>query len=374
MQHTPLKLVVAAGGTGGHLFPAIAVAEALQRLTQGSCSLDFIGTPTRIESRVVPQAGYRFHTIPATGLRKTLSLSTIAFVINTVRSIARSRALLRSAKPDAVLCTGAYISYPVGMAAAFLGIPVFLMESNVYPGKAILQLASRAHTIFTSFEESTAHFPLHTRARIRVVGNPVRSSLSALPTPQQARVSFGLAPDKPTVLCFGGSLGANSINAAMETALPTLANAGIQCLWQTGSSYTPSPELVRRTGASVHQFIDNMGTAYAAADVAICRAGATSIAELCATGTPSILVPYPHAANNHQEGNALAMQQHHAALMLDDRTLGNQLAPKVVALVDNAQQIATMRTNALALANTHADTAIAKYIMDEVQAYHKHEK
>lgn len=374
MQHPPLKFVVAAGGTGGHLFPAIAVVEALQRLTHGSCSLDFIGTATRIESRVVPQAGYRFHTIPATGLRKALSLSTLVFAVNTIRSLVRSRALLRTLQPDAVLCTGAYLSYPVGIAAALLRIPVFLMESNVYPGKAILQLATKAHTIFTSFEESTPHFPLRARARIRVVGNPVRSSLSSLPTPQQARVFFGLDPNKPTLLCFGGSLGAASINTAMEHALAVLADAGIQCLWQTGASYTPSPELVKRTGASVHQFIDNMGAAYAAADIALCRAGATSLAELCTTGTPSILVPYPHAANNHQEGNALAMQEHHAAAVLHDRTLGDKLAPMVLDLLHNTQQLATMRANALALATANADTVIAEHIIHEVQAQRKHEK
>lgn len=369
MQHSTLKLVVAAGGTGGHLFPAIAVVEALQRLTHNSCSLDFIGTATRIESRVVPQAGYRFHEIPATGLRKTPS-GVLSFVLNTVRSLVRARGLLRTLQPDAVLCTGAYLSYPVGIAATHLRIPVFLMESNVYPGKAILQLAPKAHTIFTSFQESTQHFPQSSRARIRVVGNPVRASLLSLPTPQEARARFGLDPDKPTLLCFGGSLGATSINTAMERALADLNEAGIQCIWQTGASYTASPDIANRAGVSVHQFISTMDAAYAAADIAICRAGATSIAELCTTGTPSILVPYPHAANNHQEGNAITMQQHHAALLVADSDIGNQLLPTVLSLLGDAQRVATMRTNALALATPHTDTTIAEHILHTIQ--HKH--
>lgn len=367
MENTTIKIVVVAGGTGGHLFPAMAVVEALEQLTGGSCSVDFIGTSTRIESTVVPRAGYRFHTIPATGLQKRLSLSAITFALNMVRSVIRSRTLLLSLRPDIVLCAGAYISYPVGFAASLLRIPLFIMESNVYPGKAILQLAPKAQKIFTAFEETIKYLHPRSQQRAEVTGNPVRGSLTVLPEKQQARIGMGLNPIKPTVLCFGGSLGANSINQVVEKSLRKFVDAGIQLIWQTGNFYMPAPENIPPEMTAIYPFIDDMASAYAAADLIVCRAGATSIAELCLTGKPAILVPYPHAANNHQEINAKIMEHRKAAFVITDSQLDSKLVYTIISLLTDREKLQTMSENAKALANEHAAKDIARSILNFVQ-------
>ena len=364
MKKQPLKIAVVAGGTGGHLFPAMAVVESLERLSGKACSADFIGTATRIESTIVPRAGYRFHTIPATGLQKKFSLSAITFAYNMVRSIFRARSILRSVAPDIVLCAGAYMSYPVGVAATLLHIPIFLMESNVYPGKAILQLAARAHKIFVAFDETIKYFHPRAQTKAEVVGNPVRGSFSALPDKQQARIALGLNPMKSTILCFGGSLGANSINQVVEHSLRQLAEAGIQILWQTGNFYMPSPENIPSETAAIFPFIHDMAQAYAAADLVICRAGATSIAELCLTGKPSILVPYPHAANNHQEINANTMENRKAAFVVKDSQLDEKLVFAVISLLADRPTLQSMGENARRMANPHAADDIAKSILE----------
>lgn len=368
MENPTIKLVVVAGGTGGHLFPAMAVVEALERLTDGSCSVDFVGTSTRIESTIVPRAGYRFHTIPATGLQKKFSLSAVTFALNILRSILRSRSLLLSIRPDIVLCAGAYISYPVGFAASLLRIPLFIMESNVYPGKAILQLAPKAQKIFTAFEETVKYFHPRSQQHAEVVGNPVRGALTTLPDKQQARIKLGLNPVKPTVLCFGGSLGANSINQVVEKSLRKFADAGVQILWQTGNFYMPAPENIPSEMTTIHPFIDDMASAYAAADLVVCRAGATSIAELCLTGKPAILVPYPHAVNNHQEINAKIMEQRKAAFVIADNQLDSKLVYTIISLLTDREQLQKMSDNARALANKHAAEDIARSILDFVYA------
>ncbi len=373
MEKQPLKIVVVAGGTGGHLFPAMAVVESLERLSNGQCSTDFIGTATRIESTIVPRAGYRFHTVPATGLQKKFSMSTLSFAFNMVRSVFRARALLRSIKPDIVLCAGAYMSYPVGLAASLLQIPLFLMESNVYPGKAIIQLAARASKIFVAFDETTKYFHPRAQNKAETVGNPVRGSFSRLPDKQQARAALGLAPVKSTILCFGGSLGANSINQVVEHSLRPLTEAGIQVIWQTGNFYMPSPESIPSDGVAVFPFIHDMAQAYAAADLVICRAGATSIAELCLTGTPAILVPYPHAANNHQEINAKVMEHRRAASVVKDNQLDDKLIFAVISLLADRDTLLAMGENARRMANEHAADDIARSILEFAASRHETE-
>ena len=348
MQKRPFKALIAAGGTGGHLFPAIAVAEEFTRILDGNCVLEFIGTSDRIEATIVPKHGYRLHTLPIAGLQKLLSFNTLKLPFKIMQSIRKSLDILDELKPDCVICAGAYLSYPVGIAAAKRGIPLFLMESNAIPGKTIVQLASKATRIYAAFEESLNGFPPSVQAKFEILGNPVRSNLSALSDKHTssdkhaARIALNLAPDKPTVFVFGGSLGARSINAAVNASLERFRAAGMQILWQTGKNFTP---MANTEGvAEVRPFIDDMAQAYSAADVVVCRAGATTLAELAIIRKPAILVPFPQAANDHQTANARALQEQGAAILLKDSDVQERLYDAVRGL----------------LANTHAQEAMSK--------------
>ncbi len=364
-KSTPFKVLVAAGGTGGHLFPAIAVAEEFARLTDNNCQVEFIGTVDRIEATIVPKHGYPFYTIPIIGLQKLVSLATVKLPIRILQSVLRARKILQETKPDCVLCAGAYLSYPVGLAASQLNIPLFLMESNALPGKTIKRLAPRATRIYATFEESRQHFSPSIASRVEVVGNPVRSNLSTLPDKATARATFGLQPDKPTVFIFGGSLGARSINAAVLSSLEQFRSAGIQVLWQTGKSYTPSAT-INTDSAHVMQFVENMASAYAAADVVVCRAGATTIAELAIIRKPAILVPFPQAANDHQTSNALALQNEGAAILLRDAEVKERLFASVQGLLSNTVAQEAMMRSLEVFAKPNAARDIAQVILEQV--------
>ncbi len=363
MKHRIFKALFAAGGTGGHLFPALAVAEQLRQRTGGEALIEFVGTADRLEATIVPKHSYRFHAIPIAGLQKLISLDTLKLPLKILRSVMQSRQILQRLQPDCVICAGAYLSYPVGLAASQLGIPLFLMESNAYPGKTILRLAPRATKLFLSFEESLSYFSKREQAKAEITGNPIRANFSAtaMPTKEQARHFFGLAPDAPTVLCFGGSLGARSINQAVNESRERFANAGIQLLWQTGANF----QALHPSDATtvILPFIDNMAAAYSAADVVVCRAGATTIAELACIRKVPILVPFSLAANDHQTVNARAMQEQGAALMLTDADVNDRLFDTVTSLLNDPARVAAMEERLGAVAKPDAANRIAESLL-----------
>jgi UDP-N-acetylglucosamine--N-acetylmuramyl-(pentapeptide) pyrophosphoryl-undecaprenol N-acetylglucosamine transferase len=361
MDNQTFKVVFAAGGTGGHLFPAIAVAEELQQLTQGRTLIEFVGTADRIEATIVPNHHYRFHAIPMTGLQKLVSLNTLKLPFNVVRSLFLCRTILQRLRPHCVVCTGAYLSYPVGIAATQLGIPLVLMESNAFPGKTIAHLAPRATKLFLSFEESLVHFPARLHARAEIAGNPIRANFSAMPSQAEARRLFGLDATKPTILCFGGSLGARSINTAVEHHRERFAQSGVQVIWQTGNHFQPA--LPSDAMTKVMPFIDDMAAAYAAADVVVCRAGATTIAELACIQKLSILVPFPHAANDHQTANARALAEQGAALVLLDNEVQERLFETVMPLLHHPTQAIAMAARMARLAKPDAARRIASSLL-----------
>lgn len=371
MEHTttqaPFKALIAAGGTGGHLFPAIAVAEECANILNNNCHIEFIGTADRIEATIVPKHGYPFHTLPIAGLQKLVSVNTLKLPFQILESVRKARGILQAMKPHCVICAGAYLSYPVGIAASQLGIPLFLMESNAIPGKAILQLAAKATRIYAAFEESKQHFPPSLHSRIEVLGNPVRSNLAELPDKHTAKVTLNLALDKPTVFVFGGSLGARSINGAVNDTIERFRAAGIQVLWQTGKNYTP----MANTGgvAEVLPFIDNMANAYSAADVIVCRAGATTLAELAIIRKPAILVPFPQAANDHQTANARALQEQGAAILLKDSEVRDRLFDAVQGILHNARAQEAMKISLEHFAKPNAARDIATAIVRESFRY-----
>jgi UDP-N-acetylglucosamine--N-acetylmuramyl-(pentapeptide) pyrophosphoryl-undecaprenol N-acetylglucosamine transferase len=358
-------ILIAAGGTGGHLFPAIAVAEEIMRATNNSCTIEFIGTSDRIESTIVPKHGYALHTIPIHGLQKLFSLATLRLPLEIFRSIALSRKVIENLKADCVICAGAYLSYPVGIAASQLGTPLFLLESNAEPGKTIKRLAGRAEKIYTAFPGSHRYFPVSLASRIYALGNPVRSTLQTLCDKAEAKERLGFKPDKPTVLVMGGSLGARSINQAMQESLRQFIARDIQILWQTGKNYVFDQTLAPKTdGLKVVPFVDDMALAYSAADIVVSRAGATTIAELALARKPAILIPFPFAANDHQTANARELAEHGAAILLPDAEAKERLFASASGLLSNSTAQEAMARAIEKFARPDAARAIAASIIE----------
>lgn len=317
-----LRVVVAAGGTGGHIFPAVAVVEALQELTQQKCQPIFMGSRDRMEATIIPKMGYPYVSMPIAGFRG-LSFTTLTLPLKVMRSILIARGVIRAHKPHAVICTGAYISYPVGVAAQQEGVPVVVLESNINPGKTNTRLAPKSEAVVLAFNESIKYFPENMRSKLHVLGNPVRNSILAGGNQPEARLALGLRPDMLTALVFGGSLGAHSLNIAIERMLPQLHSVPWQILWQTGRSYHPPGSVPENVHAV--PFIDSMALAYTAADVVVSRSGATTIAELGVVGKPAILVPLASASTNEQARNARVVEEAGAAKVVGDNELQQQL-------------------------------------------------
>lgn len=356
-----LNLLVAAGGTGGHLFPAMSVVKELQNELGNDFSPLFVGNANRIEGRKVPEAGFQFHNIPMTGFKGKFSPSNFAVPFNTLSSINICNKIVDEQKINAVLCAGAYLSYPAGISAYMKRIPLILMESNVYPGKSIKALASRSDIIFTSFEESIKYLRQGRKTKIINIGNPVRQNFINLPEKKASLNKFDLNETKKTLLAFGGSLGARTINKAVEKFIKSGKAQDIQIIWQIGYNYTP--EIPVSDNIKILQFIDDMASAYAAADIVLARSGATTLAELAVTGKPSLLAPYPYAANDHQTYNAEFFDRKGAAYMIRDNQLWDKIEYVIPQLIFNNEKIETMSKVAKTLAKPNAANDAARYIL-----------
>ncbi len=353
----PFRVVVAAGGTGGHIFPAVAVVEQLQVLTNGRCSALFLGSDDRMETTLIPGLGFPFVPMPIRGYKGILSPSFLTLPIKILRSVRIAREAIRRHRAQAVICTGAYISYPAGLAALRENVPLFVLESNLNPGKTNARLAPRATAVVLAFEESRAFYPEDLQERLHVFGNPVRTQIDPSIDPAMARHKLGLNPDRPVVFVFGGSLGARSINTAVDAALPMLATSPYQVLWQTGKVFEPGGTIP--PNVVVKPFIDDMGLAYAAADLVVSRSGATTIAELGILGKPSILVPLPSASTNEQMHNARVVEQHGGALVIGDADVARTLVASIDGVMRDAERRHRMgdAVRQLGRPNAAADTA-----------------
>ena len=356
------RVVVAAGGTGGHIFPAVAVVEQLRNLTREACSALFLGSMDRMETTLIPKLGYRYVGMPIEGFKGLRSVSTLTLPLKILRSVNIARAALREHKPHAVICTGAYVSYPVGIAAAREGVPLFVLESNFNPGKTNARLARRAARVVLSFNESVKFYPTEYHSRLVVLGNPVRSQIHTDLTKEEARTMCGLRSDMRTVFVFGGSLGARSLNAAVNGALQTLAAAPYQVLWQTGGKYEAPTELP--SNVIVRPFIGNMGAAYAAADLVVCRSGATTIAELGIAGKAAILVPLPSASTGEQQHNAVVARDAGAAVIMADALCATELMQTVHSLMNDTEVLSHMAAAMKSLGRPNAATDTARLILN----------
>lgn len=353
-----LRLLFAAGGTGGHIFPALAVAERCRKL-HPDLEIEFVGTRGRLEEKVIPRAGYRLNYLWISGFQRNLSLQTLMLPLKIGTSFAQSMSLLNRFRPDAVICAGAYVSYPIGLMAAMRGIPLVLMESNALPGLVVRKLAPRASAIHVAFEATRDHLK---GLPVVVSGNPVREIFFQPQDRAEARRHFGLDPGRPALFAFGGSLGARSINTALDGIIERLLAEGVQVIWQTGTSYAGGER--REPGLYRSTFIHEMEKGYAAADLVLARAGATTIAELAAVGKASVLVPLPTAADDHQRVNAEAAEASGAARMLLDVELGTKLHETLSALLADPVHLDEMGLHAAALAVPDADRKIAGSILE----------
>jgi UDP-N-acetylglucosamine--N-acetylmuramyl-(pentapeptide) pyrophosphoryl-undecaprenol N-acetylglucosamine transferase len=335
------RLLIAGGGTGGHAVPALAIAEAVRELS-GEAEILFIGTARGVESRIVPKAGFALEQISVISLSRTLNASLIRFPFVLAKGFIESMMIVRRFRPDLTLCTGGFVSGPVGLASALQGVPLVVHDSNVLPGITLRTLSRVAAVVLLGFEQ--ARRKMGGRFR-KAVGNPTRLQKHNLSV-EDARVSFGLAPDRKTLLVVGGSQGARSINLAVRDALPALTEAGIQVLWQTGRLDSESmAEATEPYGkqVAVMPFIDEMTSAYRAADLAVTRAGAMTLTELNLYGIPAILVPLATSSENHQEVNARSMEREGWARLILQRNLdGEVLRSTVLALVNDATGLSAM--------------------------------
>lgn len=326
------RIVFAGGGTGGHLFPAIAIADRITELVQNKMIVDiaFVGTKRGLEYRMRESLGYPLHLINVRGIARSLAFKNLLVPFILIGALVQSMLLLRKLSPDVVVGTGGYVSWPILKVAAFRKIATVLQEQNSFPGITTRRLAERAERIYLGFEKAREH--LRTRGKIIVTGNPVRASVMN-GSRAEAIKAFGLDPEKKTILVLGGSQGARTVNNAVLNSLEKAQlPAEYQLLWQTGKrdykevaarqGRTLTAQAGRKvTDCALFPFADRMDLVYAAADLAIARAGALTLAELIACGLPSILIPYPYAAGDHQRKNAADLVARKMAVVIDEKTL-----------------------------------------------------
>ena len=356
------RIIMAGGGTGGHIFPAIAIANAIKKL-QPNAEILFVGASDKMEMEKVPQAGYRIEGLDIAGFNRSSLIKNIGLPYKLVKSFFQVRQIIRLFKPDAVIGVGGYSSFPVLKLAQSKGIKTFIHESNAFAGKANKMLAKEATRIFVAIDGMEKFFPA---GKIQISGNPVRETITnSSITKEEACRFFGLEPYKKTVLSIGGSLGAKNINEAVAAHIDEFEKSDLQLIWQTGKPYADKARTVAagKINTWVNEFITEMEYAYAAADVVISRSGAMSVAELCVMKKPVIFVPFPFAAEDHQTANAQKLVNKNAAMLIKDSDALNQLVPAIITLSKDEQKQNDMIANIGRLAITNADDVIAGEVL-----------
>ncbi len=360
-----LKIIIAGGGTGGHIFPAIAIANAIKEL-KPSTEILFVGAKGKMEMEKIPQAGYKIIGLDISGLNRRSLVKNISLPIKLIKSFLQVRIIIKNFKPDAAIGVGGYSSFPVLKICQSKGIKTFIHESNSFAGKSNILLGKNATKIFVVSDAMEKFFP---KSKINITGNPVRKIITESNILQaDALQYFGLSANKKTVLIVGGSLGSHSINQAIFNGLHLFIKNEINVIWQTGKSNFHSYQALHNLekGIWVNEFIGAMEMAYAAADVVISRSGAMSVAELCVVKKPVIFIPYPFAAEDHQTINAKQLVNHHAALMIQDALVQQELINKAIELVkDEALQI-NLKNNIAKFSITNADQKIASTILENL--------
>ncbi len=351
------RILISGGGTGGHIFPALSIANALRERL--NAEILFVGADNRMEMERVPKAGYNIIGLPVAGFDRKNLLRNFSVLLKLRRSIGMARKIIRDFKPDLAIGVGGYASGPTLKAAQRYGIPTLLQEQNSYAGVTNKLLARKARAICVAYDGMERFFPAE---RIIKTGNPVRKDLldDSLSV-SEARQRFGLDTERPVVLVVGGSLGSLTLNESMEKGLRRLTDAGYQVIWQTGKYFTKERAMEAANGLKgvvVTQFVTDMAAAYRAANLVVSRAGAGSISELELLGKPSILVPSPNVAEDHQTKNAMALVDVNAAVMVADRDARQTLIDTILDLMAAPDKLETMSRNIKSLALPNSDDRI----------------
>lgn len=368
-----IRIIISGGGTGGHIFPAVSIANAIKEL-QPEAEILFVGAEGRMEMHRVPAAGYRIKGLPVAGFDRKNLLKNIPVLIKLFKSQRLARKIVKDFCPHAVVGVGGYASGPTLKVAGSMGIPTLLQEQNSYAGVTNKLLAKQAKKICVAYEGMERFFD---KDKIILTGNPVRQGLlNTTTTREEAIASFGLDPDKRTVLILGGSLGARTINQCLMNHLEQVKTSGVQFIWQTGKIYIDEARAaVAQAGElpmlHVTDFISDMATAYSAADLVISRAGAGSISEFCLLQKPVILVPSPNVAEDHQTKNALALVDKNAALYVKDAEAQELLLDKAIEAVGQPELLKNLSKNITELAFKDSANVIAREVLKLAEKYQK---
>lgn len=364
-QPDNIRIILSGGGTGGHVFPAVAIANAVKTAVPGA-SILFVGAKGRMEMEKVPAAGYEIEGLWISGLQRRLTTDNLMFPFKVISSLYHARKIIKSFKPDIVVGTGGYASGPTLRMAAWLGIPTLIQEQNSFPGITNKMLAPKVDRICVAYEGMEKFFPA---SKIRLTGNPVRNDIEFNTiTKSEAIKHFNLTADKITLLVVGGSLGARTINQSIHAGLQRIADSNIQLIWQTGKHYViEAGKAINEysdKGIITQPFIKEMNMAYAAADIVVSRAGAIAISELCITGKPSILVPSPNVAEDHQTMNALALTKRGAAILVKDSEAPAVLVNTILKLASNLDEQKSLSANISSMAMPDAAGLIAREVFE----------
>jgi UDP-N-acetylglucosamine--N-acetylmuramyl-(pentapeptide) pyrophosphoryl-undecaprenol N-acetylglucosamine transferase len=360
-----LKIIVSGGGTGGHIFPAISIANEIREMVP-DCEILFVGAEGRMEMERVPAAGYNIVGLPVIGFPRKPGISLIKFFISLARSMRVARRVIKQFNPDVVVGVGGYASGPILRVATKLMFPSVIQEQNSYAGVTNRLLAKRVDKICVAYDKMEKYFPA---AKIVHTGNPVRKNLIGIANLRdEALAYFGLKGDKKVIVVVGGSLGARTLNESVMASLALIQENGDDVIWQTGKYYYP--EMLKRLDGiqcqnlQVHEFLSRMDYAYSIADLVISRAGAGTISELCLVEKPVVLVPSPNVAEDHQTKNAMALVEKGAAVMIEDIQAKEKLFTVSLQLLRDNQKLKTMSENIAKLAKPNAASDIAKIVLE----------
>lgn len=355
----PYRLIISGGGTGGHIFPALAIADEFRR-RHPDAQILFVGAKGRMEMKRVPEAGYRIIGLWISGIQRRLSLSNLLLPVKLLVSYITARRIIKNFRPHAVVGTGGYASGPILLAATRMRIPALIQEQNSYAGLANRQVARKVQRICVAYENMEHYFPAE---KIRLTGNPVRNDISRLSEKRErAYVHFGFSPAVKTLFVMGGSLGARTINESIRLGIEKIRDAGIQLIWQCGNLYYKEYDewlsAYDRRKIRLYGFLREMDMAYAVADVVISRAGALAVSELSVAGKATIFVPSPNVAEDHQTKNARVLADRGAAMLITDEQARTALVDEAIHLLFDEQRARSLSANILSMAKPHATEEI----------------
>ena len=356
----PYRFIISGGGTGGHIYPAIAIANELRR-RHSDAEFLFVGAKDRMEMEKVPQAGYKIEGLWISGIQRKLSLKNLMFPFKLISSIMKAKAIVRRFKPDAAVGTGGYASAPLLRVASTKKVPCLIQEQNSYAGITNKWLKNKVQKICVAYDGMEAFFPSE---KLVLTGNPVREDLLDISNKRTEALSFfNLEAHKKTLLVLGGSLGARNVNMLVDSSLKFLNSEGVQLIWQCGKFYEEEYKDRTKGLVQVHAFLNRMDLAYAAADIIISRAGALSVSELCLVGKPVIFIPSPNVAEDHQTKNARAISEKDAAILLKESEASEKFEALFSQLLHSEEKQRTLSANIARLAKPNA----TREIVDEIE-------